>query len=81
MAPGYQRIRGFIDLCESHHSNYKIYQEDFPHSYDKLYQKIETIYDNIEKDYKGQKKRNLLVFGYLCQHLYQHIIKTWQKHP
>ena len=56
MAPGYQRIRGFIDLCESHHSNYKIYQEDFPHSYDKLYQKIETIYDNIEKDYKGQKK-------------------------
>ena len=56
MTPGYQRIRGFLDICREHSLPHKLILTDFGRTYEENEKRIGEILQEMEENYKGKKK-------------------------
>lgn len=54
--PSYNRIKGFIDICEEHHIKHKLFLEDLGDTYDETRAHIKKIFNIIQKSYPGMRK-------------------------
>lgn len=56
MTPGYQRIRGFLDICREHSLPHKLILTDFGRTYEENEKRLGEILSEMEEGYKGKKK-------------------------
>lgn len=75
--PSYNRIKGFIDICEEHHIKHKLFLEDLGDTYDETRAHIKKIFNIIQKSYPGMRKgifmandthANILINILMCEY-------------
>lgn len=54
--PAYDRIRAFIDICNSNDIKYELIKENFGYSYEEVFDKMKNIFNEIDNKYIDQKK-------------------------
>ncbi|RKJ03462.1 LacI family transcriptional regulator [bacterium D16-54] len=54
--PGYQRIQGFLDICQEYNRPYKLLLTSFGRTYEENEKRIGEILQEMEENYKGKKK-------------------------
>lgn len=54
--PGYQRIQGFLDICQEHNLEHRLILTGFGKTYTENEKKIEEILKELEENYPGKKK-------------------------
>ena len=54
--PGYQRIQGFLDICQEYNRPYKLLLTSFGRTYEENAKRIGEILQEMEENYKGKKK-------------------------
>lgn len=54
--PGYQRIRGFLDICSQYGQTHEMILADFGKSYKDSVRKLSEIFCELEEKYSGKKK-------------------------
>lgn len=53
---GYQRIQGFLDICQEHGQEYELIQTDFGKSHEEIVTQLTNILNELENKYSGKKK-------------------------
>ncbi len=54
--PAYDRIRAFIDICNYNNIKYELIKENFGYSYEEVFVKMQSIFNEIDNKYIDQKK-------------------------
>lgn len=54
--PSYNRIKAFIDVCDNSQVRYELIKEDFGYSYESVFVKMQSLFQEIEKKYSNEKK-------------------------
>lgn len=54
--PGYQRIRGFLDICREHSLPHRLILTSFGRTYEENEKRLGEIFQEMEENYQGKKK-------------------------
>ncbi|MCI8268295.1 MAG: LacI family transcriptional regulator [Lachnospiraceae bacterium] len=54
--PGYQRIQGFLDICQEHNLPHKLILTSFGRTYEENEKRLGKILQEMEEGYQGKKK-------------------------